>query len=100
VYKFAVDGYDGASGSIVLNAQLSGVAPSNNLLISSGKHLANGQFQLTVTDGITGQSYTLLASTNLVQWVPVSVFISTNSPMVIYDPMAASFKQRFYKIGP
>jgi hypothetical protein len=55
---------------------------------------------LTVTDGITGQSYTLLASTNLVQWVPVSVFISTNSPMVIYDPMAASFKQRFYKIGP
>jgi alpha-tubulin suppressor-like RCC1 family protein len=100
VYKIAVDGYDGASGSIVLNAQLSGVAPSNNLLISSGKHLANGQFQLTVTDGITGQSYTLLASTNLVQWVPVSVFISTNSPMVIYDPMAASFKQRFYKIGP
>jgi alpha-tubulin suppressor-like RCC1 family protein len=100
VYHIAVDGYGGASGSILLSAQLPGTALSNNIVLGSGKLLADGQFQLSVTNGITGQSYTLLASTNLVNWIPALVFTSTNSPMVIYDPMAASFKQRFYKIAP
>jgi hypothetical protein len=95
-----VDGYGGASGSILLSAQLPGAALSSDIVLGSGKLLANGQFQLSVTNGITGQSYTLLASTNLVNWIPALVFTSTNSPMVIYDPVAASFKQRFYKISP
>jgi hypothetical protein len=59
--------------------------------------LSGGQFQMTVL-GSTGQSYTLLTSTDLVAWVPVFAFICTNSTMTISDPMATNFSQRFYRL--
>src|SRR5260370_14452819 len=49
--------------------------------------------------GTVGQNYALLASTNLVNWVPALVFLCTDSPMLIYDPMASNFNRRFYRIG-
>jgi alpha-tubulin suppressor-like RCC1 family protein len=97
-YEIAVDGYDGASGSIELSFQLPSIILSNNIVIGSGEFLRNGQFQMSVENAVTGQDYTLLASTDLVHWAAAFAFVATNSPMVIDDPLAARFKQRFYRI--
>jgi hypothetical protein len=68
--------------------------------IGSSKLLSNGQFQLTINGGVSGQKYVLLASTDLVNWTPISGFVDTNPPVTIYDPAAANYSRRFYRIGP
>jgi hypothetical protein len=68
--------------------------------IGSSKLLSNGQFQLTVNGGVSGQKYVLLASTDLLNWTPISGFVDTNPPVTIYDPNAANYARRFYRIGP
>jgi hypothetical protein len=70
-----------------------------NPFFASTPHLVNGQFQMTV-NATTGQSYTLLTSTDLVNWSPAFVFLCTNSPAVISDPAATNFNHRFYRLGP
>jgi uncharacterized repeat protein (TIGR01451 family) len=70
------------------------------LVIGPSQLRSDGQFQFAVNGGIPGQSYVLLASTNLVNWVPISGFLYTNPPVNIYDPQAANYRQRFYRIGP
>ncbi|MCW5554673.1 MAG: immunoglobulin domain-containing protein [Verrucomicrobiae bacterium] len=62
--------------------------------------LGDGRFQLTVTGGALGQTYTLLASTNLTDWQPISGYIFTNPPITIHDPDAPNYRWRFYRIGP
>ena len=70
------------------------------LVIGSGRLLSDGQFQITLNGGVPGQSYSLLASTNLVNWVPINAFLYTNSPVIISDPNATNYLHRFYRIGP
>ncbi|MGA2556269.1 MAG: LamG-like jellyroll fold domain-containing protein, partial [Verrucomicrobiota bacterium] len=52
--------------------------------------------------GTMGQSYVIQASTNLVNWQPITNFVSTNWPVYFYDPTATNFAERFYrvKLGP
>lgn len=69
-------------------------------IIGQSQLLSDGRFQLTVNGGVSGQSYVLLASTNLVDWTPISGFVNTNPPVTIYDPDAANYRWRFYRIGP
>ncbi len=53
----------------------------------------NGQFQLDV-DGVTGLNYTVLASTNLVDWISLGTNVS---PFIFADTNTALFPQRFYR---
>lgn len=78
----------GVSGNYV-------VTPS----FAAATRLANGQFRLTLNGNI-GQTYTLLGSTDLINWSNVLVFVCTNSSMVVFDPASANLPKRFYKIGP
>jgi hypothetical protein len=73
---------------------------NTEVMIGLSQLLSDGRFQLTVNGGVSGQSYVLLASTNLVDWTPISGFVDTNPPITIYDPAAAEYRQRFYFIGP
>jgi len=52
--------------------------------------------------GTMGQSYVIQASSNLVNWQPITNFVSTNWPVYFYDPTATNFAERFYrvKLGP
>ncbi len=72
----------------------------NEPAFGPAQRLADGRFQLNVTGGQLGQSYVLLASTNLVDWIPIDGYVFTNPPVTIIDPDAASFRWRFYRIGP
>ncbi len=71
----------------------------DNLRIGSAQYLADGRFQLAVF-GEMGRSYALEASTNLVNWTPISNFTCTNSPTVIVDTAAMNYGRRFYRIAP
>jgi len=66
---------------------------------SSSGRLSHGQFQMAIS-GTAGQTYPLLASTNLVTWIPLQVFLCTNSAMTIWDSNASNFSRRFYQLGP
>jgi len=55
----------------------------------------NGQFQFDIS-GVTGLNYSVQASTNLVDWVPLGTNVS---PFTFLDTNAAHFPQRFYRSG-
>ena len=58
--------------------------------------LTNGQVQLFFI-GVPGQDYVIQASTNLVDWRPISVLTARSGPLPFIDPAAASFSWRFYR---
>ena len=58
--------------------------------------LADGSVQFNLS-GIAGLSYTVQASTNLVDWVPILSFVSTNGSTTVADPAAAKLNYRFYR---
>ncbi|HEV2453825.1 MAG TPA: immunoglobulin domain-containing protein [Verrucomicrobiae bacterium] len=59
--------------------------------IDSGS--TNGQFQFDIS-GVTGLNYSVQASTNLVDWVPLGTNVS---PFSFVDTNAVLFPQRFYR---
>jgi hypothetical protein len=58
----------------------------------------NGGFKLYVY-GTIGQTYTLEASTNLTNWLPLLTFVCTNSPTLVVDSAAGNFNHRFYRLA-
>jgi len=58
----------------------------------------NGGFQLSVSAQV-GQSYTLQASTNLVNWISILNFTCTNSLMNVVDQQAKNYNRRFYRLA-
>jgi hypothetical protein len=72
------------------------VAPPLPQLSNAG-FTANGGFHLSVY-GQVGQTYTLLASTNLTSWISLLTFVCTNQPTTVVDPTAGNFKMRFYRL--
>lgn len=62
-------------------------------VLSGALNATNGQFQLSVS-GVTGLNYTLDASTNLVDWVPLW---TNTSPFSFTDSNTGAYPQRFYR---
>jgi hypothetical protein len=58
----------------------------------SGRLATNG-FGVTVT-GLTGASYAVHASTNLIQWLPL---VTNASPFTFTDTGSTNFTRRFYR---
>jgi hypothetical protein len=104
-YYFAATTYSTSGLESPFSSEISYAVPpssavNTNVVIGSSKLLPDSRFQLTVSGGVSGQSYVLLASTNLVDWTPISGFVGTNPPVTIYDPDAGNYRRRFYRIGP
>jgi hypothetical protein len=59
----------------------------------------DGSVQLTALVQ-TAQNYVLLASSNLVNWVPAQMFTGSNAIVTLTDPDAINFKSRFYRFVP
>jgi hypothetical protein len=57
---------------------------------------SNGQFRFTLL-GEAGRSYTIQASTNLVDWTALTNFVSATGTDQFTDPAAPSFNRRFYR---
>ena len=57
----------------------------------------NDLFQLGFA-GTTGSNYVLQASTNLVNWTPLSTNLATTNLFNLIDPRASNFPARFYRV--
>ncbi|MEI8291458.1 MAG: hypothetical protein WCH99_18465 [Verrucomicrobiota bacterium] len=75
------------------------IVPGNNV-ITDAQRLANGMFTLRYY-GETGTNYVVKASTNLVNWLPVTTNqISGLGYLEFMDASSTNFARRFYKITP
>jgi len=80
---------------ILLKVDTSGVPPS--LVPGSAEYLPNGQFGFT-TCGQPNQSLVIEASTNLVNWLPISTNSSPGGCVNFSDPQAALDPNRYYRV--
>jgi hypothetical protein len=58
--------------------------------------LEDGSFQFTLV-GVTGQSYTIWASTNLVVWTVLTNVVSATPAVNLVDAEAAALNRRYYR---
>jgi hypothetical protein len=58
--------------------------------------LPGGQFQLGVV-GVASNTYVLEASTNLINWIPLSTNTAATNQFYLSDPGASNFPSRFYR---
>jgi len=90
-YHIAVDGYNGASGGVVLNTAIS---PA---LVCAPVLTTNGAFMLQVR-GSAGQKIVFEASTNLQTWLPISTStIPDIGISSILDDKSAITPKRFFR---
>jgi len=89
-YQIAVDGYDGASGQVVLQI----VSP--RLALSAPRLLGNRTFQFTI-DGAGVGRYEVDASSDCQNWTMIGSLLKTNVSATFIDPAAASLNRRFYR---
>jgi hypothetical protein len=87
-YSVAVSNTAGSTNS---TATLMVYATASSTLASAAH--ANGQFALTVS-GVSGCQYVVLASTNMVNWVPLQ---TNTAPFTFVDANASQFGRRFYR---
>ncbi len=71
------------------------VTPPDNTIVSP-QRLPNGSFQLAFY-GLVGSNYTFQASTDLLNWQPLTNFVLTNYPFYFADPTATNYTRRFYR---
>ncbi|MDB6111083.1 MAG: hypothetical protein JWR69_2833, partial [Pedosphaera sp.] len=81
--------------SIIPQSQLYPFSSPLPLLFSSG-HFTNGVLSLQLS-GMPGRSYVLQASTDLVNWVPLSTNVPPATVLNLIDPSATNFPSRFYR---
>jgi autotransporter-associated beta strand protein len=61
------------------------------------ERFTNQGFQMSLA-GVTGSNYVLQASTNMVNWVPISTNTASTNYFDLIDPNASNFPNRFYRI--
>jgi hypothetical protein len=91
VYQIAVDGYDGEPGDIQLHISMPNVVWLDNLQpVASSSNLVN----LT---GVAGKQYSILVSTNLVNWRPLTtIAVPGTNAVPFMDGPTTSTPRRFY----
>jgi hypothetical protein len=72
-------------------------APPPNPQLESMRRLANGSFEFQF-DAITGQTNVIDASTDLLNWTPISTNSLDCGVLTVLDPSAGSFPHRFYRL--
>jgi hypothetical protein len=72
------------------------VSPPDNT-IGSAQRLFDGSFQLAFY-GLVGSNYTIQASTDLLNWQPLTNFVRTNYPFYFSDQTAMNYSRRFYRV--
>ncbi len=67
------------------------------LYLTSATFTTNYIFQLELL-GTPGSNYVLQASTNLLNWTPLSTNLATTNLFNLFDPGASNFPHRFYRV--
>lgn len=91
-YQIAVDGFQGATGLIKLNINL-----TNPVKLSPALNVTNNSFKLKFS-ALPGHSYELQSSEDLILWVPVTVLTATGSELEYIEQTILQYGMRFYRI--
>jgi hypothetical protein len=91
-YAIAVDGFDGASGNIVL--QVKEDAPP--IIITAPLRLGDGRFQFTLI-AEPGYNYDIQASANLVDWPIIATLPNPSGTITFVDANAPLYPNRSYR---
>ncbi len=67
------------------------------LYFASQNWLANGQFQLGFI-GVPGSNYVLQATTNFINWTPLSTNQAITNLLNLLDPAASNYPYRYYRV--
>jgi hypothetical protein len=67
------------------------------LYFESGGFFGGQQFQLNFM-GSAGNSYVLQASTNLINWIPITTNLAATNQILFVDPGATNFPSRYYRV--
>jgi hypothetical protein len=67
------------------------------LMFTSASFTTNNLFQMGFS-GTIGSNYVLQASTNLLNWMPLTTNLATANPFTLIDPRASNFPARFYRV--
>jgi len=90
-YQIGVDGFDGASGAIVLTLVAAPPYFCEPITVV-GNHLS---FCLT---GELGRSYVVEATPDFLNWTLIYSFVNTNGTVNFVDPAQGNFLQRLYRL--
>ncbi len=90
---FSANAYEAGYNNSVAASALFIVQP----LMFTSAGFTNQVFQLGFA-GATGSNYVLQASTNLVNWVPLSTNVASTNLFNLFDPGATNFPYRFYRV--
>jgi len=66
------------------------------VVLASPSRLPAGLVQF-ILEGNVGLTYVVEASTNLVNWTPLTTLVATNGAMPVLDTAATNFNHRFYR---
>lgn len=92
----ATDNY-GGTNTIPAVASISIVLPPSVVLQTAPNLFTNGQFSLNF-QGLANQTYVLMISTNLVNWIPVQTNSTTADGPVVFTDLTATNTVKFYQI--
>jgi hypothetical protein len=90
-YRIAVDGYSGASGTVVVNLSM----PDAIVLINPERQ-TNGLFRFTVISQ-AGRTLRIDATTNFLTWIAIATVTNATGTLEVVDPQSAGFLCRFYR---
>jgi hypothetical protein len=90
-YQVAVDGFDGASGAIVLTLVAAPARLCQPITI-------NGNQVQFCLDGEIGRAYTVEAATDLAHWALITTGVNTNGSFKFSDPAMSNLPQRSYRL--
>ena len=94
-YTVVVTNVAGSVTSEVATLTVTNPAPPAPPSIGAAGMTTNGfTFQLSVS---VGQTYVILATTNLQDWTPISTNVALTGNVVITDPAATNCSSRFYR---
>jgi hypothetical protein len=91
-YQVAVDGFNGASGTVVVNFSMPGTA----IVLSNPVHAGDGFFHFTISSA-TGGVLRVEATTNFVSWSAIATVTNVSGLFDYLDTNSTSFDRRFYR---
>jgi hypothetical protein len=68
------------------------------LELSEAEALPQRAFQFLVTGNVPGKENIIEASTNLINWLPISTNLAQTNSYMFLDTEATNFNQRFYRV--
>jgi hypothetical protein len=92
-YHFAVDGFNGSTGSVVLNLSLS----ASGISLSQPVRAGDGFFHFAIISP-PGLVLRVDATTNLVAWTAIATVTNVTGSMDFADTNSPNFSLRYYRV--